>query len=123
MAEDVTITLARKDLPKSLPIKIVVGDSFKSPIFRHLDANDQPIDTSAWDIPAQLFKRPGICGQTALENFTIEQQPAPGYGYRLTLTDAQTLGLDCDTNYYRIPTNNGSDVVTYFDGPATVAES
>lgn len=121
MAEEIVKTVPRKDLPVEQPITIIVGDTFRSDIYRHLTPSGVPIDTGTWVIPAKLFKRPA-CGSDEIIDFTVEQQPGPKFGYRLTLTDVQTGGLECDTNVYRIPTFDGTTHTTYFDGPATVKE-
>ena len=100
-------------------LNIVRGDTFESPIFRHKDSLGAYIDTSSWTILAQLYKD-NDCGAEVIVVFTVVHQPAPEYGYQLTLNTTQTEALVCASRFYDVETTRGSIVKTSLDGEVTI---
>ncbi len=114
------MTVTASQLPISVPIKIVIGDTFRGPIIRH-SVGGVPTDTSAWTITGAIYERQA-CGVTKVIDLTIEKQAGPEFGYRATLTPVQTAGLTCDDNrWYEIVTDDGATVRTYVQGLATIS--
>lgn len=115
-----TITATKQgDLPAPVPISIVKGDTFRSPIYRHKNADGSYIDTSGWVVTGKIYARQA-CGAPEVIDLTIEHQPGPKFGYRATLTKAQTAGLSCADNWYTLPTDDGTTARTYYGGPAKI---
>ena len=120
MAKVTTITTEDSNLPVSVPVKIVRGDTFRSPIYRHKNADGTYQDTSGWTITPKLYAR-NACGAAEITPApATEHQPGPEYGYRMLYTPAQTAGLACADNWYDIETDDGTTVRTYYAGPAKI---
>lgn len=120
MAKITTIQTEDSNLPVSVPVKIVRGNTFRSPIYRHPNGDGTYQDTSGWDITPKIFESQA-CGAAELaEQPTIEHQPGPEFGYRMLYTPTQTEGLTCADNWYTILTDDGATKRTYFAGPAKI---
>ena len=112
-------TAKLRDLPVSWPIRIVRGDTFNGPLFKHTEPDGTPIDTTAWAKVGKIYKK-RACGAAEVQVLTIVDLPGPDFGYQPTLTPAQTVALACDNNWYEIETDDGGTVRTYFGGPAEI---
>lgn len=114
-----TVVIPVSELPASNAVTIRRGNTFRGPITRHKKKDGSYIDTSLWTITGALYDN-DACDANKLIDLTIEKQPGPEFGYRPTLTPAQTAGLTCGEGWYDIPTDDGTTVRTYVDGLATI---
>lgn len=106
-------------LPVSYPIRIIRGDTFNGPVFRHKNPDGTYKDTTGWTKVGKIYERQA-CGAAEVETFTIVDKPGPEYGYQPTLTPAQTAALACANRWYEIETDDGTTIRTYVGGPAKI---
>lgn len=108
-----------QDLPVCAAQRAYRGDTYRGDPIKHSNPDGSPIDTSGWTITGAIYER-RACGAAVVQALTIEKELATPWGYRATLTPAQTSAIPCGSYWYEIETNDGTTVRTYVGGTFTV---
>lgn len=113
--------LRRRDLPFQKNLKIVVGDTFRSPIVRLLGESGSEISLTGYDIDAELRVGKLETAEKVLDFSVI----ISGGAVQLKLTAAQTLNArGYDLLYYDVRyTAPDGEVTTYWSGYVEIEES
>jgi hypothetical protein len=114
------------ELPVESEIKIFPGTDFASQLFQHLDAAEQPIDTTGWSFPGAGIYESSCCDADLVLDLSdkVVLEPLTPWGYQIVI-DAADSNLPCGEYWYKLPAlqvNNGNRIIPTFAGPAIVSQ-